>query len=89
MDHCSAESQKAIKLLKTAKGQVDGVLRMVEEDRYCVDVSKQIMAAMAVLKKANLLILRQHLDTCVRDAMKSDDAGSKIDEIAEILETYL
>jgi DNA-binding FrmR family transcriptional regulator len=44
MDHGSHDSQKAIDLLKTARGQIDAVLRMVEEDRYCIDVSKQIHA---------------------------------------------
>ena len=42
-------------LLKTARGQVDGILRMVEEDRYCIDVSKQVLATIALLKKANMV----------------------------------
>ena len=44
MDHCSCESRKALDTLKTARGQIDGIIRMVEEDRYCIDVSKQILA---------------------------------------------
>lgn len=62
---------------------------MIEEDRYCIDVSKQILAAVAVLKKANLLILRQHIETCVRDAIRDDKGEEKVEEIAQILERYL
>jgi DNA-binding FrmR family transcriptional regulator len=89
MDHCSEESAKALGLLKTARGQIDGILRMVEEDRYCIDVSKQILAATALLKKANLVILKQHMNTCVVDAVKAKNGKEKIDEITTILEKYI
>jgi DNA-binding FrmR family transcriptional regulator len=89
MDHCSAESQKALELLKTARGQVDAIIRMVEDDRYCIDVSKQVHAAVALLKKANLVILRQHMDTCVKDAILKNQGAEKIEEINSILSNYL
>ncbi len=89
MDHKSRESQKALELLKTARGQVEAVIRMVEGDRYCIDVSKQIHAAMALLKKANIIILRQHMDTCVKDAILNDQGSEKIEEISSILDNYL
>ncbi|HWR12949.1 MAG TPA: metal-sensing transcriptional repressor [Rectinemataceae bacterium] len=89
MDHCSAESQKALILLKTARGQVDAAIRMMEGNRYCIDVSKQILASAALMKKANLVVLRQHIDTCVKDAVNKDMAQEKIEEIANILERYL
>jgi CsoR family transcriptional regulator, copper-sensing transcriptional repressor len=89
MDHCSCESAKALGHLKTARGQIDGIIRMIEEDRYCIDVSNQISAAMAILKKANFVILRQHMDTCVKDALKAKDGSEKIDEISMILEKYM
>jgi len=89
MDHCSKESAKAMTLLKTARGQIDGILRMIEGDRYCVDVSKQILSAAALLRKANLIVLRQHLDTCVKDAIRTGEADEKLEEIALIMEKYL
>jgi len=89
MDHCSVESQKALSLLKTARGQVEASIRMIEDNRYCIDVSKQILAAAALMKKANLVVLRQHIDTCVKDAVNTDKAQEKIEEIAMILERYL
>ena len=89
MDHGSHDSHKAIDLLKTARGQIDAILRMVEEDRYCIDVSKQVHATIALLKKANIVILKQHMNTCVKDAIRTDNGTEKIDEITMILEKYL
>jgi DNA-binding FrmR family transcriptional regulator len=89
MHHESHDSQKAIDLLKTARGQIDAVLRMVEEDRYCIDVSKQVHASIALLKKANIVILTQHMNTCVKDAIRTNNGSEKIDEITLILEKYL
>ena len=89
MDHGSHDSHKAVDLLKTARGQIDAVLRMVEEDRYCIDVSKQVHATVALLKKANIVILKQHMNTCVKDAIRTNNGSEKIDEITMILEKYL
>jgi DNA-binding FrmR family transcriptional regulator len=89
MDQGSHDSHKALALLKTARGQIDGVLRMVEEERYCIDVSRQVLASIALLKKANMVILKQHMDTCVKDAIRTNKGAEKIDEITMILEKYL
>ena len=89
VDHCSKESAKALGHLKTARGQIDGIARMIEEDRYCIDVANQISAAIALLKKANLIILKQHMNTCVAEAAKAKNGSEKIGEIATILEKYL
>ena len=89
MEHGTHESHKSLDLLKTARGQVDGILKMVEEDRYCIDVSKQILATIALLKKANMVILKQHMNTCVKDAIRTNNGAQKIDEITLILEKYL
>jgi DNA-binding FrmR family transcriptional regulator len=51
MNHCSEESAKALGHLKTARGQIEGIARMIEEDRYCIDVSNQISAAIALLRR--------------------------------------
>ncbi len=89
MDHATHDSGKALDLLATARGQIDGIIRMVEEDRYCVDVSKQVLAVTALLKKANLVVLKQHMKTCVADAIKNKNAAAKIEEINTVLEKYL
>ena len=80
------ERKKALQSLKTAKGQIDGIIKMIEEERYCIDISNQIVAAQALLKRSNLLILKQHLNHCVKQAVINGESDEKIDEIMTILE---
>ncbi len=80
-----ADKAKVSKLLKTAKGQIDGILRMIEEGRYCVDISNQIMATQAVLKKANLEVLTAHCKSCVAGASTPKQKDEKIEEIIALL----
>lgn len=81
-----ADSCEITRLVRTAKGQLDGVLKMIEEDRYCIDISNQLLAAVAVLRKANREILRAHMSCCVREAVESGDAEQKIEELAALME---
>jgi len=83
------ERKKALISLKTSKGQIEGIIKMIEDGRYCVDISNQIIAAQALLKKANMLILKQHMHHCVKDAVQQDNADEKIDEIIGILEKLI
>ena len=76
---------KASLSLKTAKGQIDAVLKMIEDGRYCIDISNQIMAVASLLKKANLLILEQHMNHCVKEAFLHDNGDEKVKEILDIL----
>ncbi len=80
------ERKKALQSLKTARGQIEGIIKMIEDERYCMDISNQIVASQALLKRANLLILKQHLGHCVKEACLSGDGEEKIDEIMTILE---
>jgi len=84
-----ADAAKVSRLLKTARGQIDGILRMIEEDRYCVDVSTQIQATASILRKANGEVLKAHLQSCVRDAFaegSETDRNEKISELIGILD---
>lgn len=81
-----ADKTTITRLLKTARGQLDGILAMVEEDRYCVDISNQIMATEAVLRKANKEIVRAHMKGCVRHAVEQGDAEEKIDELIALVD---
>ena len=81
-----ADKTQITRLIKTARGQLDGVLKMVEDDRYCLDIANQILAAQAILKKANREILRAHLDTCVTDAVAAKDANEKIGELVDMFD---
>ncbi len=83
------EKKKALNLLKTAKGQVTKTIEMLEDDRYCVDISTQIHATQGLLKKANLLILEQHMNNCVVEAIQTSNGEEKINEIINLLNTYM
>ncbi|MDO5146923.1 MAG: metal-sensing transcriptional repressor [Eubacteriales bacterium] len=80
-----ADSKKIVRLLKTARGQMDGIIKMVEEDRYCIDVSQQLMATEAILNKANKEILTAHLKSCVSHAESQEERDEKIDELVSML----
>ncbi len=81
--------KKVNQLLKTGRGQIEGILKMYDEDRYCVDISKQILSVIALLQNANALILNDHINTCVTEAIINKEGKEKIDEITEILVKYL
>lgn len=81
----SDERKKALQNLKTARGQLDGIIKMMEEERYCIDISNQILASTALLKKANQHILSGHLNRCVRNAYREGDIDKKIAEIDQVL----
>ena len=81
-----ADHEQVCRLVKTARGQLDGVLRMVEEDRYCIDVANQLTAAQAVLRRATREVLRAHMAACVTDAVAAQDAGKQIDELVDIFD---
>ena len=81
--------EKIKQLLKTGRGQMEGILKMYEEGRYCIDISKQILSVIAMLQNANALILNDHISTCVTEAILEQKGKEKIDEITEILVKYL
>lgn len=80
-----ADKAKINRLLKTARGQIDGILKMVEEDRYCMDISHQLMATEAILNKANKEILTAHLKSCVTNAKTDEEREEKVDELVTML----
>ena len=82
------DSKNIKKYLSIAKGQLDGIIKMIDEDRYCLDVSDQLMATRALLKKTNNLILKNHIDNCVKKAIIEGDE-EKVDEIIKVLEKQI
>jgi DNA-binding FrmR family transcriptional regulator len=85
----SEERKKALQSLKTAKGQIEGIIKMIEDDRYCIDVANQLMAAQSLIKKANLMILQGHLRHCVKEACYNNNPDEKIEELNKVLEKLL
>jgi DNA-binding FrmR family transcriptional regulator len=80
-----ADKDKVTHYINVARGQLDGVKKMIDSDAYCIDISNQIMASIAILKKANKEVLTAHLEHCVRNA-KGDEIDAKIKEIESLLE---
>lgn len=81
-----ADRKKIERLLKTARGQIDGILRMVEEDRYCMDISTQVMATDAILRKVNNEIICAHMKGCVKSAILEGNGDEKIDELMAVVD---
>ena len=79
---------KVINRLNRIEGQVRGIVRMVEDDRYCVDILTQLQAVRAALTRAENEILKDHMDHCVMQAMTGDDLAdrkAKANELIELL----
>lgn len=77
--------EEAYKYLKLAKSQLEASIRMSEDDRYCVDISHQILATISLLKKANEAMLKQHLTHCVSDAFREGNEEEKINEVVALM----
>jgi DNA-binding FrmR family transcriptional regulator len=71
--------------LRSARGHLDAVLRMVDEDAYCPDIMKQLSAVQGQLERANRLVLRNHLETCVAAAMAAGRTEEIVEELMEAL----
>lgn len=71
--------------LRRIEGQVRGVLRMVEEDRYCMDILAQTRSVASALRKVEDLVMENHLQTCVKEAMRSDDNDRQEEIIEEVM----
>lgn len=80
-----ADQKTVLRLLKTARGQLDGILKMVEENRYCIDISQQVMATEAILNRVNREILSAHLKHCVNEAETPQEREEKVDEFISTL----
>ena len=84
-----ADRKKVEPLVKTARGQIEAVLKMIADDRYCMDILTQLSATEALLRKARKEVLKAHLNGCVREAVSCDDSAerdAKLDEIIALLD---
>ena len=78
--------QDALLRLKTVRGHLDGVIRMVEAEAYCPDLMKQVAAAQASLERVNRILLQNHLETCVTEAIQAGGGSAKITELIDALQ---
>ena len=82
----TGEAKRALTLrLAKAIGHLVAVQRMVEEEKYCMDVLNQLKAVQSALDRAAQVMLKQHLDTCVVEAVKANDSARVMDELWQLL----
>jgi CsoR family transcriptional regulator, copper-sensing transcriptional repressor len=82
------ENENTIRRLKTVEGHLRGVIRMVEEDAYCIDIIRQIQAVEAALNKVSSRILEDHLNSCVITAIQGSDIKERERVLKEITEVF-
>jgi CsoR family transcriptional regulator, copper-sensing transcriptional repressor len=85
------EKRQVMARLSRVAGQVQGIQRMVDDDRYCVDVLLQFVAAQSALSRAGRIVLDSHIQTCFATAIASGDAGErdqKLSELLDVLDRY-
>ena len=81
-------NEDVLKRLKIIEGHLRGVIRMVEQDAYCIDVIRQIQAVDAALNKVSAQILDGHLNSCVITAVQGDDPAERQRVLKEVLEVF-
>lgn len=82
-EELTAKKHAALNRLKTARGHLDGIIRMLESDAYCVDVMKQISAVQSSLERANRVMLHNHLETCFSSAVLGGRGQPAIEELID------
>ena len=80
--------KKVLARLRKIAGQVEGIQRMVEEDRYCVDVLHQVAAAEGALDRVGHMVLGSHVETCVASALESGKPRQRKEKLDELMEIF-
>ena len=83
-----ADHKSVTRMLKTARGQIDGILRMVEEDRYCVDILTQVSAIQSALNSFNKVLLSSHIKSCVVEDIRQGKEGA-VDELCKTIQKLM
>lgn len=90
MEHClmdrRARRDSCVKRLNRIEGQVRGLKKMIEDDRYCIDILVQTKAAMAALKRVEGELLKDHADHCLAEAMASPNLTDRQEKVAELVD---
>jgi DNA-binding FrmR family transcriptional regulator len=79
---------KVLGRLRRIEGQVQGIQRMVEEDKYCVDILLQLTAVQGAVEQVQKLVLGQHIESCVTDAIRSGNSRDRQKKMDELLEVF-
>jgi len=80
---------EALPRLKKIEGQIRGIQKMIEKERYCIDIINQVTAAQRALDQVGLRVMKRHIESCVTDAIKSDGGGPIIGELMETIYRFI
>lgn len=70
-------------------GQIEGVEKMIDEERYCIDIINQVNAARRALEQVALIIMKRHMESCLSEAIKSKKGQEKIDEMVDSIDAFI
>lgn len=83
------DKHNLLRRLRRIEGQIRGLQRMVDEEKYCVDILVQVAAARAALNKVGLLLLEDHTRGCVANAIANNEADPAIDELMDVITRFV
>ncbi len=85
----ASERDELLTRLRRVEGQVRGVAKMVEQDKYCVDILNQIAAINAALDRVGVRLLSDHIRGCVTEAVSAEDKAEKVDELVGVVQRFM
>lgn len=90
MKYSGEDRLKAKRKLTLARGQLNGIINMIDEGRYCIEISTQILAALALLKGANIDVLKGHMKSCLLQSAEEGESSyeAKVDELLDTFGKY-
>ena len=90
MDEISIKTKEdMLNRLRRIEGQVKGIHKMIEEDKYCVDILTQVAAVRAAINKVGSLVLEKHAMTCIKNAVSSDDKEKALTELIKTMQSFV
>ena len=75
--------------LRKIEGQIKGIHRMIEKERYCIDIVNRVTAAQKALDQVDLIVMQRHIESCVTDAVKSDEGAPIMGELMETIYKFI
>lgn len=85
----SEVKEKTLHRLKKVEGQINGIQRMVEEEKYCIDIVNQITAVKRALEQVALMVMKRHVESCVSEAIRLGNSTKKIDELMDTINRFV
>ena len=80
---------QSLKRLRKIEGQIKGLMRMVEGEKYCIDLITQVNAIRRALEKVALIIMKRHIESCVTESVKNKKGNQKIDELIGSIDRFI